>query len=104
MGRLKSATQSTQQVSYILLTMMMKTLLLLPLLLMVVNCQNTKRISCPLRPGHRVSINCVETQCTVTCPSNGDQVFLTCKSNKVDHIHNVGNTHTVVRCRSVRSG
>merc|ERR1711942_611198 len=85
-----------------LLTMMMKTLLLLPLLVMVVNCQNTKRIDCRLRPGLRVSINCVETQCTVTCPSNGNQVFLTCKSNKVDQIHNVGNTHTVVRCRSVR--
>merc|ERR1712058_173047 len=105
MGRPKSATQSTQQVHIYFLTMMMKTLLLLPLLLMVVNCQNTKHLDCPggIGYGHR-NINCVRTHCTITCPKTGDQVFLNCESNKVEHIHNVGNTKTVVRCRSVKSG
>merc|ERR1712025_1358691 len=83
MGRLKSATQSTQQVSYILLTMMMKTLLLFPFLVMVVT--SYKYLNCPRT---NVEDNCVrinddQSQCTVKCPQTGAQVSLTCRSNEV---------------------
>merc|ERR1712002_1011936 len=84
MGRLKSSQLSKCHIY--LLTMMMKTLLLFPLLMMGVT---SVHIDCPPKTA---SIGCRFGQCTVNCPSTGVQVVLTCKENMVKQIPFNGGT------------
>merc|ERR1712025_83 len=75
MGRLKSSQLSKCHIY--LLTMMMKSLLPFPLLMMGVT---SVYINCPPKTA---AIACRLGQCTVTCPTTGDQKVLTCRENMV---------------------